>query len=62
MYSVKQNVVKELSKLFGNQYNNDNVNINGQHTHSGAGGYSHHVLYNVIKKILKFKNFCRSCL
>eukprot|EP01080_Neovahlkampfia_damariscottae_P003290 gene3290-5731_t len=48
MYSVKQNVVKELKKIYGNLYTHDNVNINGQHTHSGAGGYSHYVLYNLM--------------
>ena len=47
--SVKQGV---LLKLAGppyrlTQYNDQNVMISATHTHSGPGGYSHHVMYNL---------------
>jgi neutral ceramidase len=43
--SVKQGVLKRLAKLDGG-YNDRNVMISATHTHSGPGGYSHHMMYN----------------
>lgn len=44
--SVQQAVVRKLKDLFGGIYTEKNVLICGTHTHSGPGGYSHHLVYN----------------
>ena len=45
--SVKYGVLKKLAALFGTRYDATNVMIAATHTHSGPGGYSHHVMYNL---------------
>jgi neutral ceramidase len=45
--SVKHGVLKKLATLFGTRYDASNVMISATHTHSGPGGYSHHVMYNL---------------
>ena len=46
--AVKMEVVKRLKAIYGNElYKLDNVLLNGTHTHSGPGGYSHYALYNI---------------
>lgn len=48
--SVKQGVLQKLGQpplALGNLYNDQNVMISATHTHSGPGGYSHHVMYNL---------------
>ena len=45
--SVKYGVLKKLAALFGSRYDATNVMIAATHTHSGPGGYSHHVMYNL---------------
>jgi neutral ceramidase len=44
--SVQQAVVKKLKNRFGGIYTEKNVLISGNHTHSGPGGFSHHLVYN----------------
>jgi neutral ceramidase len=44
--SVKQGVINKLAK-YGGLYDDRNVMISATHTHSGPGGYSHHVMYNL---------------
>lgn len=44
--SVQQAVVKKLKGLFGGIYTEKNVLISGNHTHSGPGGFFHHLVYN----------------
>jgi neutral ceramidase len=45
--SVKQGVIKELTRLYGGMYSDENVMISATHTHAGPGGYSHHAMYNL---------------
>jgi neutral ceramidase len=45
--SLQQAVVKRLKHRFGNLYTGKNVLISGTHTHSGPGGYSHYLIYNL---------------
>uniref|UniRef100_A0A0B7A399 Neutral ceramidase n=2 Tax=Arion vulgaris TaxID=1028688 RepID=A0A0B7A399_9EUPU len=45
--AVKQEVVKQLKALFGNIYTERNVVISGTHTHSGSGGFSQYLLYDI---------------
>lgn len=45
--SLKRGVVKKLRRLHNKtQYNNNNILLSAQHTHSGPSGFSHHGLYN----------------
>lgn len=45
--SLKRGVVKKLRRKFDKkEYNNNNILIAAQHTHSGPSGFSHHGLYN----------------
>lgn len=48
--SVKVGVIEALKKKYGKQYDFDNVLISATHTHSGAGGYALHTLYNLTIK------------
>ena len=45
--SVKQGVLKKLNALYPGRYTDQNVMLSATHTHSGPGGYSHHVMYNL---------------
>jgi neutral ceramidase len=45
--SVQQAVIKKLKTHFGNLFTEKNVLISGTHTHSGPGGYSHYLIYNL---------------
>jgi len=45
--SVKQGVLKKLAAKYGSLYDDRNVMISATHTHSGPGGFSHHVMYNL---------------
>lgn len=44
---VKQEVVKALNKRYGNLFSDENVMIAATHQHSGPGGLSTYVLYNL---------------
>ncbi len=45
--SVQQAVIRKIKNHFGNLYTEKNVLISGTHTHSGPGGYSHYLIYNL---------------
>jgi len=45
--SIKQGVISELQKRYGNLYNDENVMLSAIHTHSGPGGYAHEILFNI---------------
>src|SRR6185503_2022807 len=45
--SVKQGVLKKLAAKYGSLYDHQNVMMSATHTHSGPGGFSHHVMYNL---------------
>ncbi|MFD2396989.1 neutral/alkaline non-lysosomal ceramidase N-terminal domain-containing protein [Prauserella oleivorans] len=45
--SVRQAVLRRLAERYGGTYHERNVLITGTHTHSGPGGHSHHLLYNL---------------
>ncbi|WP_197320871.1 neutral/alkaline ceramidase [Saccharomonospora sp. NB11] len=45
--SVHQAVLDRLADEYGDLYDEQNVLITATHTHSGPGGYSHHLLYNL---------------
>jgi len=45
--SVHQGVLRKLAARYGDRYTHRNVLITATHTHSGPGGYSHHLLYNL---------------
>ncbi|OKJ49515.1 alkaline ceramidase [Streptomyces sp. CB02009] len=45
--SVRQKVVKRLVQKYGRLYHDGNVLITATHSHSGPGGYAHHLLYNL---------------
>ena len=46
--SIKKGVIKKLNRKHPElEYNNQNLLLSAQHTHSGPGGYSHHGLYNM---------------
>jgi neutral ceramidase len=48
MQAVKLTVITELEHIFGpNVFTNDNVLLTGIHTHSGAGGFSWYILYDI---------------
>ncbi len=55
--SVKQGVVAELKKKYGELYNDDNVLISAIHTHSGPGGYAYHALFNITVLGFDKKNY-----
>jgi len=45
--SVKQGVLRELEKRYGDLYTDENVMLSATHTHSGPGGYAHDILFNI---------------
>lgn len=45
--SVQQGVIARLKERYGDLYDEENVLLSATHTHSGPGGYSHHVAYNL---------------
>lgn len=45
--SVRQGVLSRLKERYGSLYDEENVLLSATHTHSGPGGYSHHVAYNL---------------
>ncbi|NEE30550.1 alkaline ceramidase, partial [Streptomyces sp. SID7982] len=45
--SVRQGVMAQLKERYGSLYGEDNVLLSATHTHSGPGGYSHNVAYNL---------------
>ncbi|MEU3304403.1 neutral/alkaline ceramidase [Streptomyces sp. NPDC006678] len=45
--SVQQGVVARLKARYGQLYDEGNVLLSATHTHSGPGGYSHHLAYNL---------------
>ncbi|MEV6650834.1 neutral/alkaline ceramidase [Streptomyces sp. NPDC051219] len=45
--SVQQGVAARLRERFGGLYTEENVLLSATHTHSGPGGYSHHLAYNL---------------
>jgi neutral ceramidase len=57
--SVQQAVVKKLRDQCGGLYTKKNVLICGTHTHSGPGGFSHHLVYNGSMPMLQEGNEIR---
>lgn len=55
--SVHQRVLKRLAERYGDLYTEQNVLITATHSHSGPGGYSHHLLYNLTTKGYHEKTF-----
>ncbi|MEU0685626.1 neutral/alkaline ceramidase [Streptomyces uncialis] len=45
--SVRQGVLDRLGERYGDLYRDENVLLSANHTHSGPGGYSHHLAYNL---------------
>ncbi|MFJ9624356.1 neutral/alkaline ceramidase [Streptomyces sp. NPDC101181] len=45
--SVRQGVLARLQERYGSLYGEENVLLSATHTHSGPGGYSHDVAYNL---------------
>lgn len=45
--SVHQVVLRRLAERYGDRYTHRNVMITATHDHSGPGGSSHHLLYNL---------------
>ncbi|MEU3718123.1 neutral/alkaline ceramidase [Streptomyces californicus] len=45
--SVRQGVLARLKERYGSLYGEENVLLSATHTHSGPGGYSHNVAYNL---------------
>ncbi|WP_405791640.1 neutral/alkaline ceramidase [Streptomyces sp. NBC_01506] len=45
--SVQQGVISRLKERYGSLYGDENVLLSATHTHSGPGGYSHNVAYNL---------------
>ncbi|WP_299531419.1 neutral/alkaline ceramidase [uncultured Streptomyces sp.] len=45
--SVRQGVLTRLRDRYGSLYDEANVLLSATHTHSGPGGFSHHVAYNL---------------
>ncbi|MFH9610572.1 neutral/alkaline ceramidase [Streptomyces sp. NPDC017448] len=45
--SVRQGVLARLKERYGSLYDEANVLLSATHTHSGPGGYSHNVAYNL---------------
>jgi neutral ceramidase len=54
---VKQRVVELLKQTYGGLYDEKNVLLSANHTHSGPGGYSHYTLYNLTILGYDEKNF-----
>ncbi|MEU2433157.1 neutral/alkaline ceramidase [Streptomyces sp. NPDC007861] len=52
--SVQQGVVSRLRERYGDMYGDENVLLSATHTHSGPGGYAHHLAYNL--SVLGFQN------
>jgi neutral ceramidase len=46
-HTVKRNVIRELTKKYGNLYTHDNMIISGTHTHSTPGGFLTYLLYDM---------------
>lgn len=44
---IKQQVIKKLKQTYGDMYDEKNVLLSANHTHSGPGGFSHYTLYNL---------------
>ncbi len=54
---IKEGVVKKLQALYGDRYDDANVLITATHTHSGPGGYSTYVFYNLTTLGFSRENF-----
>lgn len=54
---VKQQVIKKLQAKYGKRYNDDNVLLTATHTHSGPGGYSTYLFYNITTLGFSRSNF-----
>eukprot|EP00003_Mantamonas_plastica_P000476 TRINITY_DN103_c0_g1_i7.p1 TRINITY_DN103_c0_g1~~TRINITY_DN103_c0_g1_i7.p1 ORF type:complete len:696 (-),score=187.40 TRINITY_DN103_c0_g1_i7:605-2692(-) len=46
-HAVKVEVIKRLQEKYGDMYDFDNVLLSGIHTHSGPGGYSWYIMYDI---------------
>lgn len=56
--ALKEAVVKSLQAMYpAESYSDANVLLTAQHTHSGVGGYSHHILYNLCIPGFQQQNF-----
>ena len=54
---VTQAVLRELRLRHGELYREHNVMLTATHTHSGPGGYGHHLLYNLTTNGFHAKTF-----
>jgi len=54
---VKQKVVEQLQKLYGNMYGYNNVMLSGTHTHSGPAGYAFYLMYDIMSLGFHPENF-----
>ncbi|MFI1190637.1 neutral/alkaline ceramidase [Streptomyces californicus] len=45
--SVRQGVLARLKERYGSLYGEENVLLSATHTHSGPGGHSHNIAYNL---------------
>lgn len=54
---IKQQVIVQLQKKYGNLYTDENVLLTATHTHSGPGGYSTYTFYNITTLGFSHKNF-----
>jgi neutral ceramidase len=54
---ITQAVLRELRMRHGELYREQNVMITATHTHSGPGGYGHHLLYNLTTNGFHTKTF-----
>ncbi|MBI2603669.1 MAG: neutral/alkaline ceramidase [Deltaproteobacteria bacterium] len=55
--AVKTGVLQRLRETFGDLYTDQNILLSAIHTHSGPGGYSHHILYDFTIKGFHAKTY-----
>jgi neutral ceramidase len=55
--AVHQEVLRRLATRFGGRYTEANLVLTATHTHSGPGGFSHHLLYNLTTLGFEAKTF-----
>lgn len=54
---VKQQVIARLKEKYGDRFTDDNVLLTATHTHSGPGGFSTHLFYNITTLGFNRRNF-----
>lgn len=55
--AVHQEVLRRLAARYGNRYTAANLVLTATHTHSGPGGFSHYLLYNLTTLGFESKTF-----